>query len=334
MTRFAIAAAVVSLVACGGSQSPRKNAAVFALSLPANRQFEVESRATTVLILVALGSEGPVQFSMEEAPAFATLLGDRLTLAPTVNDLGSYPVTVNATDGVHSDSKTLTILVQGAKNTAPVFNGIQYISDSISSQPGSGWTGCMGTPWIEVRGAHDEDGDALRLEAEVVKEDVAFSGSANYVSALQKPNGGPTGKDTAFRLELPGLVLGQPYRVADRIVDEWGAASPWAHPSPRMTGASLVCTPFAIKAPGIVAWVGSTVTQEITVVGSLDPPVTLTAEKLPSFATFDGLQLTATPTAADRGQWFGIAFVATDGAYVVRQDSFITQLAPPPRHDQ
>jgi hypothetical protein len=318
MSRILSAAFCAGLVACGSPQSGEKTASSFAVSLPVNHRIEVPARATTLVVLAVLGSDGPVRFSLGGAPTFATLEGDVLTLSPTVNDLGSSDVLVTATDGTHSDSKTLTIAVIGPKNRAPVFNGIDFIFDSVSSEVGSGWTGCYGTPWILLY-AHDDDGDAMRLEAEVVPDGVPFSVSATHVSALQSSYQG----NASLKLDLNGLVLGQPYRVAYRVVDEWGGASIWVHPW-QNKGGPLVCTPFAMKVPGMTTFVGAVVTSKVEVVGAPPFPVTVTAENLPPYATFDGVTLTVAPTESDRGKWADIAFVASGGGYLARQATYIS----------
>src|SRR5690606_41358999 len=93
-----------------------------------------------------------LSFSATGLPAFATLSGTTLTLAPGFEDAGSYPVTVQVSDGSLLASQSFTIVV-GGTNRAPVLNAIgdQALAD--------------GATRTLTLTATDEAGDALSFSA-------------------------------------------------------------------------------------------------------------------------------------------------------------------------
>src|SRR5690606_39577152 len=64
-----------------------------------------------------------LSFSATGLPAFATLSGTTLTLAPGFEDAGSYPVTVQVSDGSLLASQSFTI-VGWATHTAALLSAI------------------------------------------------------------------------------------------------------------------------------------------------------------------------------------------------------------------
>jgi hypothetical protein len=185
---------------------------------------EVVAGTTTVVQILVMGDgAGSALISSPGLPAFATLTGARLTLAPTREHEGDYAIALVATAGSSEATASLDVRVS-RPNTAPVAdeNLVVMLDDgwsrNISTCPGQRCA-IAGTPSVEVF-VTDADGDPVTVELELVEAGQPFPGTATYATT-----------SAAFPVDfpLPGLIPGTAYEFAIRARDAvgaWWASSP------------------------------------------------------------------------------------------------------------
>ncbi len=151
-------------------------------------------------------------FTSMGLPAFGTIAGNVLTLAPMLGQAGVFTVIITASDGDLTDSKTFTLSVS-ASNTAPnLSNAGQFDNASAPITPGATVTG---PPTIRATVA-DAQGDSVKLEVEVTTG--AFTNVANQTSALTAPG--------TLSVPLGSLPAGN-YKWQVRALDSAGLPSAW-----------------------------------------------------------------------------------------------------------
>src|SRR5262249_28439054 len=171
-----------------------------------------------------------VTFAGMDLPAFARLQGALLTLAPTRSDQGQFDVTISASDGAHTDSTSLRIVVHRT-NRAPIWTypvTTYDFADDLGPHhrmicPGPHCT-AIGTAKLTPR-ICDPDGDPVNVEVEVVRKGQSFSGQATHrvtVSAKPLPNGTAISCE-ASEIAFDNLTTEQSYEYALRISDQLGA---------------------------------------------------------------------------------------------------------------
>jgi len=246
--------AIASLTACGGSSGVGK----LTLELSEGSEIHAKGDQISSVFLLAFGGKGTVTFTVTGAPSYVGISGDVMTIAPSRSDAGNYPMTVTATDAVTSDSKNVILVIDRA-NSPPTF-----VTASAADGRGANpyLEGCLDSVhvWGTMADLASEQ-DALRVEVELVPGGLPFTGVPTHVSPLSRAYRQGRG-DLAFldyRLELTGVVSGQPYRLAMRAADEFGASSDWIRPTSGVvlgnleTPDTFSCTPFALLREYVLA---------------------------------------------------------------------------------
>src|SRR6185436_5728053 len=121
------------------------------LAQPAN--MTVNEGATADQTLSATDADGDaITFAKVSGPAFETVTGSNVHLAPGFSDAGTYSSTVSASDGTASDSKSFTITLNNV-DRAPVLAAIanQTVAEGATAD-------------VAVS-ATDADGDVITLSA-------------------------------------------------------------------------------------------------------------------------------------------------------------------------
>jgi hypothetical protein len=161
---------------------------------------------------------------MKDAPHFATLSGQLLTLSPTRADEGDYTIALIAESEGQKASTTLDVSVV-RPNSAPSPVSIGFADGGVhdfATCPGPKWCTAVGTPYIVVV-TDDRDGDAITVDLEVVRRGEPFSGTPTYSQTV--PAATASQQSVVFTLE--GLIQGQSYSFAVRACDQFGmCASP------------------------------------------------------------------------------------------------------------
>ena len=150
-------AVLLGVVACsGGKTDPQKGVpdggpGNSAPTLAALAAVTVSEGASQSVSLVATDPDGdPLQFSLVSPPAFVTVSGATLTVAPGFSDAGDYTVTVHVSDGAHGVEGSFALTVTNV-NRPPV---LQPVSD-VSMLSGA-------TLQLQLQ-ASDPDGDPVSL---------------------------------------------------------------------------------------------------------------------------------------------------------------------------
>jgi hypothetical protein len=196
----------------------------------ASRRIEMQAGDTLGIEMLVVGSvPGPVTFTAEGLPSFATLNGPLLELATARSDAGEFSFTVSARSG-HSSSSVVVHLTVNRFNNPPrwvlVFpqGMIGELSDDMGNRgsrcPGPETCRVSGAPTVLVGDVSDPDGDAVRMDVEVVSHGQPFTGRPTFSAAS---HGG---------IHFPQLPAGVVYDYAIRVVDAYGAVAPTLYPSP------------------------------------------------------------------------------------------------------
>ena len=231
MTRATIALTLISFVGCGGGGSfGNFDQKLRFVSSDSSIVLETNQTVVLQLLVVGVGSNEAV-ISSPDLPAFATLDGSRLTLAPGRSYEGDYLLTLLAKTPSSTASSVLHVSVT-RRNTPP------SVSLILVSDPTGIWPAC--NPMLrtsdELHGlasvdvvVSDAEGDAVTIEAEVVPKGQAFSGVATHsitasvgVNHASRCTAGGANQ-TCIELPFVGLQTGKTYSFALRIRDQIGA---------------------------------------------------------------------------------------------------------------
>jgi hypothetical protein len=194
----------------------------------------LETGKSIVLQLLVIGQRsGEAVISSPDLPAFATLDGSRLTLAPARSFVGDYAITLVAKSGSDTTSATLHVAVR-RENTPPSARFWGWADSNGAQSMYCRPTGPLqGTPSI-FAWVRDEEGDTVTWEVEVVKKGEPFTGKATY--SLTGPvgvdhsdpshcSGATPGLESCFELPFDGLGDGETYSFAMRMRDQFGAVT-------------------------------------------------------------------------------------------------------------
>ena len=171
-----LASAVDSAETGGGSGSesgpatPGNTAPAPTGSAPVELAATEGSSETSSLAAYFADADGDIlDYSLSGAPAFVTLSGDSIEVAPGVGDAGIYSFAVTANDGrADSDALTITIEVSPPPNAAPALTG--SASEVLSVPEGE-------TVTLPLSGYFsDPDGDALTYQANGLPSFATLSG--------------------------------------------------------------------------------------------------------------------------------------------------------------
>jgi hypothetical protein len=298
-----VACIAAALLSCGQDQraADESNPGSFDISLPTGT-FVVKGGETTTVVFSTLNAPGPVAYAVEPLPAWATLAGATLRLAPARSDAGEYDLAVRATSGEATAVATLHITVP--PNGAPALRDfmVQDMTGMPFGEASSVYpvrTACLLGPTF-LAAIADPEMDRIGLEVELALDPAPLRGFATHRSQL-RPSFAPL---SSVELTLDGAIIGRAYRAAMRAVDEWGASSPWVEFRPRGAEEPFVftCTPFVLP-PRLLAGLPCASSDaprsaDLTVRGFVSGPVQLTATGLPSWAHLDGTTLVLGPTVA------------------------------------
>lgn len=187
---------------------------------------------STMLVQVLVLGPGAAEavLSSPDLPAFATLAGSVLTLAPTRAFEGDHLITLVATAGASTVSAVLHVHVT-RPNAPPQLVFVQMGDDDLTRS----WNVCPG-PRCTIGGlasaiavVSDDDGDDVTVEVELAPADEPFAGVPTHSATVPS--------NASARVPLPGLAPGSAYRFVMRLRDAlgasgvypgWGSDSDWA----------------------------------------------------------------------------------------------------------
>ena len=172
---------------------------------------------TQQVTFIATDPDGDmVTLSLTNAPAFGTLMGAVLTLAPAANVVDSRSITVTATDtSSATDNETFQLTVNPPANQAPVLTVLAQVDASDVAVV----AGAMVATTPQLRGTVDDPENAqVRVEAEVILTSATFTNTATHTGALSA--------EGVLTLPLSSLPPGA-YKWQLRALDAAGTASAW-----------------------------------------------------------------------------------------------------------
>ncbi len=170
--------------------------------------------AVDVPISVSDPDGDAVILSLVGAPSFATLVDEVLTLAPGMNALGSHTLTVEATDGSASVSRSVDVTVARAQR-APLIASLRQLDEADALVSAGAHVDAAPLPSVSFL---DPDGDTVSIEIELIAVDDSFAGVATHVSAFSS---------TSPQTIAPGALGVGDFKWQARAIDVAGAASPW-----------------------------------------------------------------------------------------------------------
>jgi hypothetical protein len=200
-----------------------------------------------VQVLVVGNVSGPVAFTASGLPPFATLDGNVLTMAPARTDHGTFPLSIEASDGAQTVKTSMRVVAVARETT---LNGSFLWADQIAGRPypilpfscpSRETCTAYGTPAIEF-GVCDDENDEVTLAIEVVPRGSSFQKVPTYSMTLAAGSGALT---TDYRSSPPathychsstlvpmaGLEPDRSYDFALKISVPWGpgkiALSSW-----------------------------------------------------------------------------------------------------------
>lgn len=172
---------------------------------------------TQMVTLLATDPDGDtISFSLTNAPTFAMLAGNVLTLSPAANVVDSRMVTVTATDtSSATDNETFQLTVTAPANQPPVVSMLAQV-DALDMPVAAG---AMTLTAPQLRASVDDPENAqVRLEAEVVLTSATFTNVATHT--------GPLSTEGTLTLPLSSFAPGA-YKWQLRALDAAGNPSPW-----------------------------------------------------------------------------------------------------------
>jgi hypothetical protein len=229
-----IVAACIAAQSSSCSQEPhwKLQLSSSASSASGDESFRVEMNAgsTTVIEMLVLGaSPDAVAFRATNLPAFATLRGTELTVAPGRQDAGEYAITLIATVASESQSAPLNLLVHRT-NTPPKWGGGFMFGDDTGFR-----RDCLSPSTCTARGTPklymfvcDPENDRVVIDVEVVPRGQPFTGVPTHSTSLptEYPSGASRDCATAYGpVSLTGLAVEHSYDYAIRVSDEFGAVA-------------------------------------------------------------------------------------------------------------
>ena len=172
--------------------------------------------AGTSAMVTLVGSDpdgDTVTYTATNLPAWATLAGSTITLAPPVGTVDTRSIVSTVSDGVLTAVRSFTLTVTAAVNQAPVLTALRQV-DGANATVAAGATVAV-TPILGGT-VSDPESDTVKLEAEVRPLAAAFTNVPTHTAAL-----GAAGQ---LLLNLGSLTSGT-YKWQLRAVDSKGAAS-------------------------------------------------------------------------------------------------------------
>jgi hypothetical protein len=229
----------VSLAALACGNGPASNQTTFELVVP-DAAIELEGGETRVIQLLVLGAGAePVSVS-GEFPAFATLEGDLLTLAPSRADLGYHAIKLVATASARTARATLAVTVT-RNNTWPSWDYFVMSDDVGLYLPGwcsapdrsdccPGLTCLLGSsPLLHAVGLCDAESDEITIEFEFVPLGQPFTGVPTFTRTARPAfdSFSRCGEGCiCVDVPLDSFSPGTRYAFSARTYDEWGATMP------------------------------------------------------------------------------------------------------------
>jgi sugar lactone lactonase YvrE len=183
----AVALLALALVACGGIWEEPSSPRTGTFELTSIPDVSVATGEHKYIQLLALGAgDQPVQFTAEGLPPFATLTGDLISLAPERHHAGEALVTVTATSGTLTASRSFTVRVSRTNSAPYLWPPYLEDADGTSLMAGMASDGlwervARGFPKLTAQ-IDDSDGDAVQLFVEIVPNGTPFTGVATFTS--------------------------------------------------------------------------------------------------------------------------------------------------------
>lgn len=247
----------------------------------------VNENSTLTFSINASDPDGTnVTYSMINAPAGAALTGNTFTWTPSYAQNGTYYVTFTASDGLATDSETVTITVYNV-NRGPVLTTIGNKTTSENS------------PLTFSVNATDADGDGLIYSAGNLPAGAAFIG--NTFSWL------------------PGYNQAGTYTVTFYVTDGTATDAETITITVNNTNRAPVLATINDRTVDEDA----TLTFNISATDADGDTLTYFAQNLPASAVFSGNTFTWTP-AAGQGGTYSVTFGVTDTKVADTQTTTIT----------
>ena len=194
-------------MALGCSGAPASQSARFSLAKIDDVTVAPGQQVLVKIVVVSLQDMGvaPVMFYFTGLPSFASTSGNTITFAPGVDDTGTYPVTVLATDGTNNGETSFMVTV--AVVDVPRNDSDPVVTDDDGGPLGAplGFDAAFGVPRVHARGS--DSGDSFRLAVEAVTG--PLTGNATHVSDWATP----TNASDSFTVSITGSSLGQVVHV-------------------------------------------------------------------------------------------------------------------------
>lgn len=241
---------------------------------PIADQTVAEAKALNLTVSASDPEGSPITFTGRAFKTWMSMNGSTFTATPSLNDAGTYTVTINASDGVVSSSVSFTLTVTNV-NQAPAINPI---SNKTVSEGG--------TLSFQVS-TSDPDRDVVTVTAAPLKSWMTFDGKTFTAK--------------------PGYADSGAYVVTFTASD--GASS--AQTQTTLTVNQVNQAPTFSTAASHSVGEGRTLTLPIVASDPDGDLVTITAAGLKPWMTFDGHTFSATPDYVDEGT-YSVTFTASD----------------------
>ena len=234
-------------------------------------------------------------YSAVNLPTGATFTGQTFAWTPTSLQAGAYSVTFRVTDGVNSDSETITINVSNV-NAAPVLSAV------------SPKTVTAGQMLTFALSASDPDGDALTYSASGMQTGAALTGTVfTWV---------PTLAQVGTYIITFAASDGQ-YQSSQQAVITVSAGT--TTPPPTGTNTAPVLASIASKTIAE----RSLLTFTLAATDDDGDTITYAAQNKPAYSSFTGNTFSWRPTFDQQGT-YSVTFTASDGKTTVSKTVTIT----------